>query len=206
MKQGRRARGPAAPVAAAALALLGAAGISALASAHELARTICAACHGADGNSVAPNFPRLAGLQPEYITKQLQDYLAGKRKSDVMAPMLVQVNASDIPALAAYFAALKPGPGTKPADEKLAAAGKALYEDGNTATGVPACAGCHQEGGVGNERYPRIAGQHGIYTTAQMMAFKTGARTNDRARVMRAVAERLSEQEIAALAEYLAGL
>lgn len=209
MKQRRRAWVPAATaarVAAATLALLGAAGGTAPAAAHELARTVCAACHGADGNSVAPTFPRLAGLQPEYIAKQLQDYLAGKRKSDVMAPMLVQVNAADIPALAAYFAGLKPGPGTKPADEKLAAAGKALYEDGNTATGVPACAGCHQEGGVGNERYPRIAGQHGAYTTAQMTAFKTGARTNDRARVMRAVAERLSEQEIAALAEYLAGL
>lgn len=203
MKPRRRAP---APAAAAALALAAAAGAAGPAAANELARTVCAACHGEDGNSIGPTFPRLAGLQSEYITKQLQDYLGGKRKSDVMAPMLAQVKAADIPALAAYFAALKPGPGTPPADAKLAAAGKTLYDDGNTATGVPACLGCHQEGAAGNERYPRIAGQHSAYTTAQMSAFKTGARTNDRARVMRAVAERMSEQEIAAVAEYLAGL
>lgn len=190
-----------------ALALaLAPAGLAATANANETAKTVCAPCHGIDGNSTVPIFPRLAGLQAEYIAKQLQDYLSGKRKNEVMAPTMSNLAAADIPGLAAYFAAQKPAPGTKADDEKLAAAGKALYEDGNTASGVPACVGCHQERGAGNERYPRIAGQHGAYATAQMLAFKNGTRTNDRARVMRAVAERMTELEIQAVSAYLSGL
>jgi cytochrome c553 len=185
--------------------LLGGAQCAVAANAAEVAATVCAACHGADGNSVAPTFPRLAGLQAEYIAKQLADFRAGRRKSDVMAPLVANLDAGDMPALGAFYAAKKPTPGAVQ-DQKLAAQGKALFDDGNTATGVPACGGCHLPDGSGNERYPRLAGQFATYTSQQILAFKTGARTNDKGRVMRAVAERMTEAEIAAVAEYLAGL
>jgi cytochrome c553 len=99
----------------------------------------------------------------------------------------------------------KPQPGTVQ-DAELAAAGKVLYEDGNTTSGVPACEGCHQPDGVGNARYPRIAGQHQTYTILEMTQFKKGTRSNDRSHAMRSTAERMTEREIAAVAEYLAGL
>jgi cytochrome c553 len=170
-----------------------------------VAQSLCASCHGADGNSAVATFPRLAGLQPQYIEKQLEDYLSGRRKSEVMAPLMATFNRAEVPALAAWYAAQKPAPGT-PGDAKLMQAGRVLYDDGNTTTGVPSCSGCHQDNAVGNERYPRLAGQHAVYTREQMQQFKKGARSNDKVRVMRVVAERMSEAEIAAVAEYLAGL
>lgn len=178
---------------------------SAWADPPALVGSLCTACHGEAGNSLVPTFPRLAAQNSEYLAKQLGDFLAGKRKSDVMAPIVAQIKASDVPELAAYYAGQKPAAGS-PQDDKQAAAGRQLFDDGNTATGVPACVGCHQPGGAGNERYPRLAGQHAAYTLAQMQAFKTGSRTNDKARVMRSVAERLSDDEMAAVAAYLAGL
>jgi cytochrome c553 len=190
---------------ACAAALAGAAPPAAAAEAPELVTTVCAACHGPDGNSVAPTFPKLAGLQVEYLEKQLKEFVSGKRKSDLMAASLPALKSADLAALAAYYASRKPAAGTV-TDSRLAAAGKLLYDDGNTTSGVPACAGCHQPEAQGNERYPRLAGQHASYTAAQVVAFKTGARSNDKARVMRAVAERMTEQEIAAVAEYIAGL
>jgi cytochrome c553 len=167
--------------------------------------TVCAACHGADGNSLAPTFPKLAGLQEEYLAKQLKDYLAGKRKNEIMAPTIASLKADDVAGLAAHFAAQKPSPG-KVEDAKLAEAGKKLYEDGNTESGVPACMGCHQPQGEGNARYPRLAGQHQTYTLQQMADFKSGTRANDRGKVMRAVAERMTDQEMKAVSEYIAGL
>lgn len=171
----------------------------------ELATTVCIACHGADGNSPAPTFPKLAGLQSEYIAKQLNEYLAGKRKNDMMAPALESIKAGDVEPLAEYFAAQKPAPG-KVEDPKLAEAGRMIFADGNASSGVPACIGCHQENGVGNPRYPRIAGQHREYIVEQLSQFKNGARTNDRGRVMRSLAARLTEEEMKAVAEYVAGL
>jgi cytochrome c553 len=175
------------------------------ADARELAATVCAACHGADGNSVAPNFPKLAGQQASYLAKQLNEFLSGKRKNDIMTAILPSISKDDVPALADYFAGLKQTPGSV-ADAKLADAGRKLYEDGNTATGVPACMGCHQPKGEGNERFPRLAGQHQIYTLQQMADFKSGVRVNDKGKVMRAVAERMSEDEMKAVSEYIAGL
>jgi len=171
----------------------------------QLATTVCAACHGEGGNSVIPTVPRLAGLQAAYITKQLKDYLAGKRKSDMMTPVIASVDEGDVAGLATYFAKHKPQPGQVQAPQ-LIALGKALFEDGNTGSGVPACVGCHQEDGAGNERYPRVAGQHQAYTIDQMMHFKNGTRTNDRIKMMRTVAERMTDEEVRAVAEYLAGL
>lgn len=175
------------------------------ADATEIATTICAACHGEDGNSVAPNFPKLAGQQPSYMIKQLNEFISGKRKNDIMAAILPSISKDHVPGLAEYYAGKKQSPG-RIEDATLAEAGKKLYEDGNTDSGVPACMGCHLPRGEGNERYPRLAGQHQVYTLQQMGDFKNGVRTNDKGRVMRAVAERMTEQEMKAVSEYIAGL
>lgn len=173
--------------------------------ARLIAATLCAPCHAEDGNSVIPNFPKLAGQQPSYLAKQLADILAGKRKSDAMGPTLANLKSGDIPAITAWFGAQKQSPG-KVEDATLVAAGQKLFKDGNEAAGVPACAGCHLENGLGNDRNPRIAGQHQAYAIKEMLDFKNGARANDKGRVMRVVAERLTEAEIKAVAEYMAGL
>jgi cytochrome c553 len=170
-----------------------------------LVTTVCNACHMPDGNSVVPMFPKLAGQQAEYLEKQLADYITGKRPNDVMAPVIAQIKPGDIKGLAAFYAGQKPAPGTVN-DAALAEAGRKLYEDGNEESGVPACVGCHQPAGEGNPRYPRLAGQHQAYTSLEMQDFKTGVRANDKGKVMRAVADRMTEAEIYAVAEYLAGL
>jgi cytochrome c553 len=175
------------------------------ARASELATTVCAACHGADGNSVVPMFPKLAGQQETYLAKQLNEFVSGKRKNEIMAPIFASIGKGDVPGLAAFYAAQAQTPGTVE-DAALAEAGKKLYEDGNTDSGVPACMGCHQPTGMGNERNPRLAGQHQTYTLQQMADFKNGIRVNDKGRVMRAVAERMTEQEMKAVSEYIAGL
>ena len=175
------------------------------ADAAALVASQCIACHGPGGNSLVPAFPRLAGQQAVYLDKQLREFLNGKRKNDLMAPALAQMKESDVAGLAAYYAAQKPTP-IKPDNDKLVAAGKLMYDDGNTQSGVPACVGCHQEEGLGNERFPRLSNQYAAYTVAQLKLFKTGGRSNDRAKVMRAVAERMTDDEMAAVAEYLASL
>lgn len=171
----------------------------------ELASTLCLACHGADGNSPAPTFPKLAGLQPEYIAKQMYEYLDEKRTNEMMKPVLESLKPADVEPLAAWFASQKMSPG-KVNDPKLAATGQKIYVDGNPDSGVPACMGCHLENGLGNPRYPRIAGQYQEYTLQQMLQFKNGARTNDRGRVMRTIASRMTEEEMKAVSEYIAGL
>lgn len=173
--------------------------------AKELATTVCVACHGVDGNSVAPAFPKLAGLQTEYLAKQLVEYIDGKRTNESMAPIVATLAREDITPLAAYFAAQKPSPG-KVEDAKLAEAGRKVYVDGNPDTGVPACMGCHQEDASGNPRFPRLAGQHRDYLLEQMRQFRDGKRTNDRGRVMRSLAARMTDAEMKAVAEYIAGL
>ena len=175
----------------------------ACADAQQTAATVCAACHGESGNSNVSTFPKLAGLQAEYLAKQLEDFVSGKRKNPAMAPFIANLKRTDVQDLAAYFAAQKPAPAVQ---GKTSLLGMQLYKDGNAASGVAGCAGCHQNDGSGNERFPRLAGQHQAYTLDQMLQFKSGARANDKARVMRSIAERLSESEIAALADYLAGL
>jgi cytochrome c553 len=177
--------------------------LAAVAHAADEAVATCVACHGEGGNSAVPDFPKLAGQQANYIAKQLTDYHAGKRKNDIMAGALAAVKPADFKAIAAYFAAQKPAPGSAQ-DAALAAAGKKLYESGNDATGVAGCTGCHLAKGEGNESNPRVAGQHQAYALQQMKDFKTGARNNDKGRVMRVVAERMSEAEIKAVVEYMA--
>jgi cytochrome c553 len=167
----------------------------------------CLPCHGggAAGTQAAPTFPKLDGQHAAYLEKQLREYKSGKRKSDIMAPLMAALKKQQIPGMAAHFAGQAPARGAVQNPE-LAARGKVLYEEGNRGTGVPGCIGCHLPEGVGSERYPRLAGQLQTYTVQQLIDFKTGKRSNDRARVMRIVGGRLTDEEMRAVAEYLAGL
>ena len=176
-------------------------------AAGTLTVTACAPCHGggAAGPQAAPTFPRLDGQHAAYLEKQLREYKSGKRKSDIMAPLIAALKKQQIPGMAAHFAGQSPARGTVQNPEQ-AARGKVLYEEGNRATGVPGCIGCHLANGAGSQRYPRLAGQPPTYVVQQLTDFKSGKRSNDRAHVMRALAGRLSEDEMRAVAEYLAGL
>lgn len=177
----------------------------------EIASQVCAACHAADGNSVAPANPKLAGQIPEYVRKQLMNFkpqsgAKPERDNAVMGGMVANLSDADMGNLAAYYAGQK----LKPAaarNKDLAAIGRKLYRGGDSAAGVPACSGCHGPDGSGMpSQYPRIAGQYPDYIEAQLKLFKSGGRANDPNRMMRAVAERLSDKDIKAVAEYIAGL
>lgn len=173
--------------------------------ARSVASTVCVACHGEDGNSPIDVFPRIAGLQEGYFVKQLRDFQSGRRRSDVMAPIVAALKPEDFQPLAAYYAGRKPKPDA-PAARRMADVGKLIYYDGNEETGVPACVGCHMAGGAGYLMYPRIGGQHVTYVKQQLKNFASGERTNDPSRFMRVVAKRMTDEEMDAVASYLAGL
>lgn len=196
---------PRASIALLALTLLGYAGAARADRAEELATTVCAACHGADGNSAVPTYPRLAGLQAEYTVKQLTDYRSGRRKSDVMAPVVADLSKADIAALGAWYAGRTPQPG-QAQDAALAGLGRRVWSGGDEGSNQSPCGICHEEDASGNASFPRLAGQHAAYTAQQMLDFKRGTRSNDKGRMMRSLAERMSDEDIAAVAEYLAGL
>jgi cytochrome c553 len=181
------------------------------AKAQQIAGQVCAACHAADGNSVAAANPKIAGQIPEYLHKQLADFKAqrGKkpvRESAIMAPMVANLSEADMKSLAAFYA----GQQIKPAaasDKDLAALGQKIWRGGNAASGVPACAGCHGPSGAGMPaQYPRLSGQFAEYIAAQLKLFRDGGRANDPNGMMRGVAARMTEREIRAVAEYAAGL
>ena len=176
-----------------------------------IASQVCAACHAADGNSVAAANPKLAGQAYDYLHKQLVNFKpqGGKkaeRDNAVMAGMTANLSAADMKDVAAYFASQKLAPATAK-DKDLAALGQKIYRGGNLATGVAACAGCHGPAGMGiPAQYPRISGQFAEYVELQLKAFRAGARANDPNGMMRSVAGRMSDREIQAVAEYVAGL
>jgi cytochrome c553 len=182
-----------------------------VAKAQSIASQVCAACHAADGNSIAPANPKIAGQIPEYLHKQLVDFKAqgGKkpaRESPIMMGMVANLSDADMKGLAAFYGRQQLKPAAA-ADKNLAVAGQRLWRGGNAASGVPACAGCHGPAGAGiPAQYPRIAGQYADYIAAQLKAFKEGARANDPNGMMRGVAARLTDREIRAVAEYAAGL
>jgi cytochrome c553 len=178
---------------------------------QQISGQVCAACHGADGNSpLAPN-PILAGQHAEYLQKQLANFKAqgGKppeRPSAIMTGMVANLSADDMRHLGAYFEAQKPRPRAA-RDAELVKAGEAIYRGGILAKGVAACSACHGPGGAGvPAQFPRLAGQFSEYTVAQLKAFRSGERANDANRTMRAIAEKLSDRDIAAVAEYVSGL
>lgn len=174
------------------------------AKAVELAANLCSSCHGEDGNSLVPAFPKLAGQQAVYLLRELKDYKSGKRVSEVMVPIVANLTDEDVDNLAAFYSTQQAAPGTV-SDPSLVAMGKALYLNGNDKRGVPSCDGCHEEDGKGGGKFPRVAGQNVDYVLEQFRLYAAGKRTNG-ARVMQAVAERLKEKEIRAVAEYMASM
>lgn len=166
----------------------------------------CAACHGADGNSVNPEWPKLAGQHPSYIAKQLANFKEDARSNPSMSPMAKPLSEQDMADLAAYFSSQVKKPGE--ADQTKVALGEQMYKGGNNATGVAACAACHGPTGTGNpaSNFPSLSGQHATYIKNQLSAFRKGERANDAGKMMRNVAAKMTDAEIEAVAEYIAGL
>ena len=171
----------------------------------------CAACHGADGNSSNPEWPKLAGQSESYLLKQLQNFKAekdsdGSRYNASMAPMVAGLSNQDMADLAAYYASQETKPGS--ADQSLVELGRQVYKGGNNSSGVPACAACHGPNGGGNPmaKFPSLAGQHAKYTEIQLQAFSKGQRANDAGKMMRNIADKMTDAEMQAVSEYIAGL
>jgi cytochrome c553 len=166
----------------------------------------CLACHGADGNSVNPVWPKLAGQHPSYIQKQLHSFKAGDRKDPLMSPMAAPLTDEDMANLAAYFSSQTRVQGT--ADPAMAQKGEQLYRAGNGKSGVAACAGCHGPKGSGNPgaNVPSLGGQHAAYVEKALKDFRAGTRTTDPNRMMRDVAGKMTDAEIAAVSQYVQGL
>jgi cytochrome c553 len=173
------------------------------------ATTVCAACHAADGNSTIGANPKLAGQHYDYLLKQLQDFKNtgdNGRKNAVMGGMVAPLSVDQMRDLSAYFAAQKPGTNVAKNKDSLEL-GKRIYRAGNMEKGIAACAACHGPAGAGMPaQYPRIAGQHAEYIEAQMKTFRDGSRANDPNRMMRMVTQRMTDAEIKAVADYVAGL
>ncbi|WP_293005990.1 c-type cytochrome [Nitrosomonas sp.] len=175
---------------------------------EEIAAGVCAGCHNADGNSVIPMNPILAGQHAEYITKQLMDFKAigdepPKRNSPVMSAMVTALSQEDMEKLGTYYAKQKTIPSQITASERLLEAGKIIYLGGNIENGIPACASCHGPNGSGiPPHYPALAGQHAEYTLTQLDMFNKGERTNDN-EVMLQVVSRMSANEKRAVSAYI---
>ncbi|AVR89299.1 c-type cytochrome [Thauera aromatica] len=184
---------------------------SELAKAKQTAETLCAACHGADGNSQLPANPKLAGQHQDYLFKQLREFkgwdgAAPVRENAVMSAMVAGLEENDMRALASYFASFEQQPEAAKSME-TAELGQQIWRAGIAAKGVPACAACHGPAGAGMPaQYPRLSGQFAEYTEAQMKAFRDGARQNDPNSMMRTVALKMTDPEIKAVADYAAGL
>jgi len=163
---------------------------------------VCMGCHGPNGKSPNPKWPNLAGQVPGYISKQLADFKSGVRANPIMAGQAAALNKQDMANLDAYFSSLTLAvAGTS--KEKAAKHGERIYRGGNYKTGVSACMSCHGPTGHGiPPRFPRISGQNSGYVQDQLLAFKSGKRSKDE-EVMSRIAFRMSEQEIANVAEYV---
>jgi cytochrome c553 len=172
--------------------------------AEDIVSGRCFLCHGMEGESASPVFPRLAGQHSEYIAKQLNDFKSGKRKSDTMKPQSEELTPAEMKALGAFFQSKKAA-STPSKDEELVAVGKFVFNRGNQFSGLPSCSSCHGGKGYGTPQLPRLAGQHPRYIEDQLKQFNKRERTNDNA-VMHTVASKLSELETHAVAEYIATL
>ena len=170
----------------------------------EASFAMCAACHGADGNSGTPANPKLSQQHPEYLVKQLQEFKSGKRKNAIMQGMAAALSDDDMKNIAYWVTSKKAKPGFAK-DKDLVALGERIYRGGVADRQIAACAGCHSPTGAGiPSQYPRLSGQHADYTAAQLTAFRDGIRTNSQP--MTQVAAKLNDREIRALADYVAGL
>ena len=165
---------------------------------------VCAACHGADGNSAIAANPKLSQQHPEYLVKQLQEFKSGKRNNAVMKGFAAALSDDDMRNIA-YWVASKPIKPGFAKDKDLVALGERIYRGGIADRQIAACAGCHSPNGAGiPAQYPRVAGQHAEYAEAQLLAFRSGARMNSAP--MTGVAAKMSDAEIKAVADYVAGL
>jgi cytochrome c553 len=171
--------------------------------AQEIVNGRCSLCHGAEGESASPIFPRLAGQHPEYIAKQLADFKSGRRKG-TMNDQAADLTEEEMKALGEYFGGKKPQ-SYAVRDEDLGAVGRYIYHKGNPYSGVAACATCHGPKGEGTVQLPRLAGQHAAYLEGQLKDFNKRERTNDNA-IMHAIASKLTELEIKAVSLYLSGM
>lgn len=172
--------------------------------AEEIVSGRCFLCHGLDGESSSPVFPRLAGQHHEYMTKQLSEFKSGKRKSSTMKPQAAELTLDEMKALGQFFEAKKAS-AHEIDDQELAGVGRYIFTKGNKFSGVPACASCHGPKGLGTSHLPRLAGQHPNYTETQLKQFNKRERTNDNA-VMHSVASKLTLLEMRAVAEFIATL
>ena len=181
------------------------------AKAQQMVTQVCAACHGADGNSVIPTNPSLAAQHPDYAFKQLTNFKAeaGKtpvRPSPVMTAIVANLSQDDMANTAAYFGGQEAKPRAA-RDPQLVKLGQVIYRGGILGKGVAACASCHGPNGAGiPAQFPRVAGQHAQYTSDQLKAFRAGTRANDPNRMMRVLALKLTDREIDAVAQYIQGL
>nr|VFJ50407.1 MAG: Cytochrome c553 [Candidatus Kentron sp. FW]VFJ55107.1 MAG: Cytochrome c553 [Candidatus Kentron sp. FW] len=177
--------------------------------AGKVKAAVCAGCHGMDGNSPAPQFPKIAGQHTAYLLKQIKDFRAAThRASPVMQPFAMGQSMEDMKDIVAYFSSQKTSPGYAEGTPEQLALGEKLYRGGNAKTKVAACMACHGPAGSGNSLapFPALSGQHAAYTKAQLEAFRSGSRKNDAKSMMRMTAERLTDQEIEAVSQYIAGL
>ena len=192
------------------LALCTAVSFNALAAdpaAGETKAALCVACHGPAGNSVNPEWPKLAGQHAGYTAKQIREFKAGVTRSNaLMAPMIAGLSNQDIEDIAAYYADQSSTGGF--ASEELHALGERIYRGGNMESGVPACIACHGPKGAGNAPagFPRLAGQHATYTAKQIEDWRAGSRTNDPSGMMADAVRYLTPGEVTAVSEYIAGL
>lgn len=175
-------------------------------AAAAIVTQVCAACHGADGNSASPANPSLAGQGYDYLHKQLANFKSGERKSPVMGGIVASLSPADMKNLAAFFSEKQAKPGTAK-DKEVALLGQKIYRGGVQGSGVPACASCHGANGQGIPvQFPRLAGQHAGYTVDQLNKFRNGERANDAAKMMRVIAAKMTPQEMEAVAQYIQGL
>ncbi|MEB2349075.1 MAG: c-type cytochrome [Comamonadaceae bacterium] len=165
---------------------------------------VCAACHGADGNSMIPANPTLAQQFPEYLSKQLHEFKSGKRVDAVMQGMAATLDEDGIRNVSAWLASQKAKDGFAK-NKDLAALGEKIYRGGLQDRHIAACAGCHSPNGAGiPAQYPRLAGQHADYTVKQLSDFRDSKRANSD--TMHDIAHYLTDHEVRALADYIAGL
>ncbi|GMM89593.1 c-type cytochrome [Vibrio fortis] len=173
----------------------------------------CVACHGADGNSLITQYPKLAGQHEKYLEKQLKDLKLGMtsggkqgRNEPVMGAMAMPLSEQDMADLAAYYASLPISNNSTP--ENVVEEGKVLYTAGDAERGVTACIACHGPRGNGTELsgFPKISGQHAEYIKAQLEKFRDGSRNNDMNAMMRDVAKKLTDADIETLSKYVGGL
>jgi len=175
-----------------------------LTRAVEIVEAKCFICHGTEGESSSPVFPRLAGQHASYVERQLADYKSGKRRNDTMQAMASDLTPDEMRLLGMYFES-KPSRTHAVADPELAQVGRFVFNRGNPFSGVAACADCHGAAGHGTDKLPRLGGQHAQYVENQLKAFSKRERTNDNA-VMHTIASKLTELELKAVASYISGL